>query len=443
MRPVCFVIMPFGRKPVGAATVDFDAVHRELIAPAIDQAGLQPLRADEERSGGIIHRQMFERLVLCKFAVADLSGANANVFYEIGVRHGTRPAATVLIFAEGSPPPFDLGPCRAMPYGMDSGGRLTRPDADRAMLTQALIAARDTRQDSPLHTLLQGFPEIDHSKTDTFREQVEYSERRKTELREARSAPDAAGRLAALDAVRDDLGPLDTLEAGVLVDLLLSYRDIDAHARMIALTTAMPRYLADTTLVQEQRGFALNRLGRRDEARRVLEEIIRRRGPAPETNGLLGRVYKDMWKEVRAANEGLKAASLLDRAIRCYRDGFEADWRDAYPGINAVQLMFERNPADPELQELVPVVRYAVRRKLASGRADYWDHATMLELNVLAGDHRAARKALGDALAEDPAAWMRNTTADTLEMIATRAESSADDAAAIHEMAAALRVTGG
>ena len=91
-RPLCFVLMPFGKKPdAGGSVVDFDAVHRELIAPAIEEAGLEPLRAEEEMTGGIIHKPMFERLILCEYAVADLTTANANVFYELGVRHAVRP----------------------------------------------------------------------------------------------------------------------------------------------------------------------------------------------------------------------------------------------------------------------------------------------------------------------------------------------------------------
>jgi hypothetical protein len=63
------------------------------------------VRADEEMAGGIIHKPMFERLILCEYAVADLTAANANVFYELGVRHGGRPGCTVLLFANQS---FDI-----------------------------------------------------------------------------------------------------------------------------------------------------------------------------------------------------------------------------------------------------------------------------------------------------------------------------------------------
>lgn len=75
--PLCFVLMPFGTKPDSAgALIDFDVVYRDLIAPAIRDAELEPLRADEVVVGGIIHEPMFERLVLCEFAVAYLTTAN-------------------------------------------------------------------------------------------------------------------------------------------------------------------------------------------------------------------------------------------------------------------------------------------------------------------------------------------------------------------------------
>ena len=62
--------------------IDFDSIYQDLIAPAINEAEFEPLRADEEMTGGIIHKPMFERLILCEYAVADLTTANANVFYE-------------------------------------------------------------------------------------------------------------------------------------------------------------------------------------------------------------------------------------------------------------------------------------------------------------------------------------------------------------------------
>ena len=57
--PLCFVLMPFGQKPdPTGAMIDFDRIYAELIAPAISAADLEPLRADQETIGGIIHKPM-------------------------------------------------------------------------------------------------------------------------------------------------------------------------------------------------------------------------------------------------------------------------------------------------------------------------------------------------------------------------------------------------
>jgi hypothetical protein len=107
----------------------------------------------------------------------------------------------------------------------------------------------------------------------------------------------------------------------------------------------------------------------------------------------------------------------LRKAIEAYRAGFEADWRDAYPGINAVTLMELEEPVSPEQPRLLPVVRYAVERRLATATADYWDYATRLELSVLAADRDAAHEALADALAAIRESWEPETTCRNLRLI--------------------------
>ena len=79
-NPLCFVLMPFGQKPdpVGGPAIDFDRIYREALAPAIEAAEMESIRADEERTGGIIHKPMFERLLLCEYAVADLTTASVR-----------------------------------------------------------------------------------------------------------------------------------------------------------------------------------------------------------------------------------------------------------------------------------------------------------------------------------------------------------------------------
>ncbi len=410
-RPLCFVLMPFGmKKDLSGAVIDFNSVYDQLIAPAIVDAELEPVRADEEIVGGIIHKPMFERLVLCQYAVADLTTANANVFYELGVRHAVRPYSTVPIFAEGPRLPFDVAPIRAMPYQLTGKGQPANVEQNRASLAKLLLAARDSAIDSPVFQLVEGLPSvaIDHSKTDVFRDQVAYSTQRKQQLAAARKQG-----LEAVRAIETDLGPLADVEAGVVIDLYLSYRAVKGWTEMIALVEKMPLPLRQTVMVQEQLGLALNRAGRGDEAEQVLQEVLKRHGPSSETYGLLGRVYKDRWEAAKDASAG----ALLGKAIQAYKKGFEADWRDAYPGINTVTLMEMQEPPDPEREKLKPLVRYAAERRIAAGEPDYWDYATLLEIAVLEMDEKGAREALGQVLACVREPWEPETTLRNLRLI--------------------------
>jgi len=417
MLPLCFVLMPFGRKPgAGGAIIDFDAVYRDFIAPAIRDAGLDPLRADEEQAGGMIHKPMYERLILCDYAVADLTTANANVFYELGLRHGIKPSSTVMVFSAGSALPFDVMPLRGLPYALGPEGAPSNTATDCAALTKLLVAARDGIPDSPVFQMVDGFPDIQRLKTDVFRERVNYSRDMKDRLQAARSK--GVDELAAIETkLAQSYGGLVDTEAGVVVDLFLSYRAVKAWHRMIELVPRISAALAATPLIQEQLGFALNRAGRSADAERVLHAVITTRGPSSETCGLLGRVYKDRWERAAAAGEKMAARGWLKRAIDTYLQGFEADWRDAYPGINAVTLMEFQDPPDPRRVDLIPVVRYAVLRRVAAGRPDYWDHATLLEIAVLAADESAASQALCDALAAVREIWEPETTANNLKLI--------------------------
>jgi tetratricopeptide (TPR) repeat protein len=419
-RPLCFVLMPFGQKKDAAgATIDFDSVYRDLIAPSVAEAGMEVIRADEEMTGGMIHKPMYERLILCEYAVADLTTANANVFYELGLRHAVRRHSTILIFADSGRLPFDVAPLRALPYKLTPEGTLSNPQDAKKALVDRLSAAYEAVSsdpkgvtDSPLYQLVEDYPDIDHTKTDVFRERVHYSRGLKERLAAARKEG-----VEALRAVEKELGNLKDQESGVIIDLFLSYRAVKAWEDMIALVTAISRPLAATVMVQEQLAFALNRAGNSEEAEKVLLNLISQRGPSSETLGILGRVYKDRWEAAVLAGNTHEATALLDKSIDAYRRGFEADWRDAYPGVNAVTLMELKEKPDPQRKRLIPVVEYAVERRIATGNADYWDYATRLELAVLAGSEARATTALGEALAAVRERWEPETTARNLRLI--------------------------
>src|ERR1700694_3032170 len=126
---VCFVIMPFGTKPVGTTPVsataagttpagprdvDFDAIYERVFLPAVaatplpEGGFLQPRRTDKDFFSGHISEEMFQYLEYSRIALADISGLNANVMYELGARHRAREAGTAIFRQVDTPIPFDI-----------------------------------------------------------------------------------------------------------------------------------------------------------------------------------------------------------------------------------------------------------------------------------------------------------------------------------------------
>ena len=441
LAPICFVLMPFGSKIDAAGRVtNFDSVYQNIIAPAVVEAGLEPIRADEERIGGTIHKPMFERLMLCHYAVADITGANPNVFYELGIRHALRPRSTVIIFLEGTVLPFDIALVRGIGYRADASGEPVDLQIAIKAITKQLCEARgNPYDDSPVFQLIDDLPrwEIDHTKTDVFRKSVDYSKKYKDRLHAAvREGAQAVQRIAS----EPSLANLLEVETGIVVDLFLSLRDVKAHADMIELYNRMPLPLQRAKMMREQLGFALNREGRFAEAEKVLKGVIDEFGPSSETNGLLGRIYKDRWDN--AKKEGRpEARSLLRRAIEAYLEGFQADWRDAYPGVNAVTLMEMQDKPDPMQPKILPVVRYAATRKAAKN-ADYWDYATLLELAVLGRDAEDADNQISETLALARASWELELTARNLLLVREARTARGEDAAWIRKLEETLERAG-
>jgi hypothetical protein len=103
----CFVMMPFG--------VWMDSYYREIYVPAIKEAGLEPIRADELFSTGSVIEQIWEQISRAKVLLADLTGKNANVFYELGLAHAAQ-KPVVFTTGELEDVPFDLRHLRVAVY---------------------------------------------------------------------------------------------------------------------------------------------------------------------------------------------------------------------------------------------------------------------------------------------------------------------------------------
>lgn len=422
IKPLCFVVMPYGeKKDVEGNDIDFDLVYRDFILPAIENADMDPIRADEETVNGIIHKPMYERLILCDYAVADLSTANANVFYELGIRHAVKPYTTITIFSSSSKLPFDVNFLRSLPYTYDSNEKLTQVEKDKsALIAQLIKSKREKTTDSPVFQLVDGITfqnSVAHEKTDIFREVVKYNENIKKQLAYARKFEGT--KQQKIHSVEKIVGSmvLENQETGVLVDVMLSYRALGAYEKMVEFIEIMPSHVKQTVMVQEQLGFALNRVKRWDEAIEVLEKVLNVNGPSSESYGILGRVHKDLFEKALSEGEEYKTEGHLDNALESYLKGFEADWRDAYPGVNALTLL-ELKGEKEQLNKLAPVVEYAVLRKLATKKPDYWDFATLLEIVILGKDSKKAKDQLKKMLAcLIEGGWMFETTIKNLDLI--------------------------
>lgn len=102
-----FVVMPFGR--------DFDMVYNDLIRPAFESAGYQIARADNITNQRNILHDIVVGIQDSDVVVADLTEANPNVYYELGLAHGME-RNVILISQDPSDAPFDLRSYRIFEY---------------------------------------------------------------------------------------------------------------------------------------------------------------------------------------------------------------------------------------------------------------------------------------------------------------------------------------
>ena len=107
---LCFVIMPF--------SPEYDLVYRQLIKPAAETFGLKVLRADDIYSPGVITEQIRAAIHQSRICIADVSGKNPNVLYEVGIAH-TLGKPTILLSQGAEQIPFDLVALRVVLYDME------------------------------------------------------------------------------------------------------------------------------------------------------------------------------------------------------------------------------------------------------------------------------------------------------------------------------------
>ncbi len=148
----CFVIMPISNQP-GYDAGHFSLVYEDIIRPAIEAAGMQPVRADETINTNLIQLDILRKVIESDIAICDMSAKNPNVFYELGVRQAfDKP--TVLMIDDATAAPFDVSSLRYVDYKKDMGYRDVKAAIEK--LTQTIIETYDKKDDkSEINSLIR------------------------------------------------------------------------------------------------------------------------------------------------------------------------------------------------------------------------------------------------------------------------------------------------
>ena len=427
MRPHAFVIMPFGKKKGGDGSIyDFNAIYTQLIKPTLEEAGFESFRADEEASSGDILTDMFQELLLADLCLVDMSIDNANVFYELGIRHAFRKRGIVHIQAGRAYMPFDIFNVRTIPYhitaeGVPDPATLEKDKAGIGRVLRATWSSGPERIHSPVFNLLTNLAEADRKTlrmplaTGFWREYNEWKQRVTIAQRQKR----IGDILLLTEEISNPLIKEEAIgEAGrALGDMGRNELALDQYRKGLDINSQNPEF-------RRREAFHLNRLGRVDEAIVKIENLMTDSPNDSEAISYLGRIYKEMWvdswKWVEQKEKKLKTAydsyHWLLKAIDIYLKGYRVDLNQFYPGVNALTLStmlvelankFEdpKSP-DPEitwvrnnLDELLGSLVFALDAHINEEKADYWTLVSMAELKVLTAKSvqevvRGYRKAL-------------------------------------------------
>lgn len=438
MKPHVFVVMPFGVKEVQSVTlaangvpekpainISFDEVYDLLIKPALTKAGCMPFRADKEPGAGDIRTDMYFELVTADVILADISILNANVFYELGVRHGVAPRGVLMIHGGWTRRPFDVAPDRTFDYD----GKLfvsRQEERDKAWqeriatetdkLATTLRSALDVDEQtigSPVYKELAGLVPVDWSNIQTARAKyfgevfVDWKER--VEVAKLNGLPGDVLTLADDAPTRFHRRHLLWEAAFALIGM---QRFNVAQSVLEELLSLDPQSLK----AQTQLGVVLAQLGKMHEAKVHMMRVAERYAEDTEAQGILGGVYKALWqlewKDLETLEErqqqAIATSGYIASAIRSYDLAIRKDF-NYYNGINVISSLkllehlknaTGEEPVDVEVNDpetLISVVRFTGQNALHDADPDdaqqgVWAAATLGELELVAGDAEKARK---------------------------------------------------
>ena len=336
-----FVIRPFGvKKDSTGREFDFEAAQDRLITPALVEAGLSGTTTTEIVEAGNIREDMFSLILEADLVICDITLHNANVFYELGIRHALRRRSTLLIRQKSvDSPPFDVLTDRYLVYDL--------ADADaKTKLVRAIEATLlgERRTDSPIFSMLPDLPEADPAAVRVvphdFREEV----------RRARAGRSRGWlRLLAQD-VRGQRFERPGLQ--LIADGQLDLRDYDgAHHTLESIRRIQPDDVA-ANLALANVYERLHRTDRQEASLVASDQAIERVLAAQtlsldtqvEALALRGRNRKTRWRREFAglATVEERRSTGMSQSLRecfdAYRDAFRRNLNHFYSGIAALQM---------------------------------------------------------------------------------------------------------
>jgi len=405
----CYVSIAYGRKlDLEGHEVDYDRVYAEMIRPAVEAAGLRCQRGDDF-SGALIHKEILRAVVTADVMIADVSNGNANVMYELGIRHALRPSVTITI--SSSRLPFNISHNFAILYRL---GRDGGPDPDhaadvRSRLTRALAERLDNpTSDSPLY---EYFP--------TLRVEIPADLRppraQDRKGQPAPAAPSPTSTVAPTAPGADALRQRRADELKQAVDAMQRQISLGAPAEALRFAEGLGSELAASRPIRLLLAQAAIQVANYEGAVSLLSALVTERSDDAEALALLGSLLKQ-----RHFSSG--AAADLDAALEMYRRAFALSRQDLYLGRNLAQLLHRRQTPETraELAQLLPELATLARHALDEPPVDYWTLHSALIIAVLAGDEATVQQRLREMLAQRPQAWMLESSRTELQGVLER-----------------------
>lgn len=437
MQPHVFVVMPFGVKEAQSATpavgntpekpaikISFDEVYYLLIEPALTKAGFVPFRADQEPGAGDIRTDMYFELVTADVILADISILNANVFYELGVRHGVAPRGVLMIHGGWARRPFDVAPDRTFDYDGKLFGTKEedrneewqkRLDAEVDKLGRTLRSAMDVDEQtigSPVYKELVGLKPVDWSGIKTAR--AKYFGDVFVDLKARVEVAKLNGWPGDILTLAED-APTRFHQGSLLWEAAYSLSHMERFQAALPVLEALLLLEPKHQNAQTHYGLVLARLDKVYEAKVHMTRVAEQYAGDTEAQGILGRVYKDLWrlewKDLESLEErqqqAVATSNYIASAVRSYDQAARKKF-DYYTGINVVSLIkllehlqeaTGEQPVDckvNDVSDLISVVRFAAQNALNCagldvGQDGVWAAATLGELELVVGDGERAR----------------------------------------------------